>query len=171
MDKKKFIPNNTGKTYHTTAKQTTDVKVANFKRLYLDAGNEETFCNIYRAAVGAGYSHTYAANLTNKKNCPKWWTEFQEESGFMRANMLAKAEKNINQTLTKKEKDATDTKLKHDASKFVSERLGKTYYSTRQELTSKDGKRLFTISKESEEEKLGELFAGVEPVPVGKRKE
>lgn len=49
-----------------------------------------------------------------------------------------------------------------DASKFVTERLGKEHYSTRKELTDKGGKRLFNVKDKEADETLVDLFKGVE---------
>lgn len=153
------MPDNTGKTYKT---HKIDPRATAFKRAYLDSHNPQTFCNITQSALAAGYSEEYAHNLSARTNSPKWYKEFQEQADFMRANMLKQAEKNINRTLTEEPKDTVDKKLQQDASKFVSERLGKDHYSTRKELTDKGGRKLFTNQTQHNEEiAVEDLFIGV----------
>jgi len=58
--------------------------------------------------------------------------------------------------------DKDDRKLKHDATKFISERLGKEHYSTRQEVTGADGRRLFdNTAREAASVPIEQLFKGV----------
>ena len=81
--------------------------------------------------------------------------------------MLEHAEKNMNKTLVDKPTTELHQKLQHDASKFISERLGKEHYSTRKELTDAGGKRLFQPSHALNAKKaLDDLFEGVPAVPV-----
>jgi hypothetical protein len=77
--------------------------------------------------------------------------------------MLKAAENNLHQTIVTPPEDKDDKKLQHDATKFVSERLGKEHYSTRQEVTGKDGKRLFSVEQRaSANVPLNNLFKGVD---------
>jgi hypothetical protein len=136
-----------------------DPRVIMFKQYYCDA-TAPTFCNILQSALKAGYSQTYAQNISVQK--PAWWVELVDSSDMLRARMLQKAEKNIDKVLddTEDSKDAKDRKFK--ASSFVSERLGKDHYSTRKELTDKGGKRLFSNQTDaSTDVELDDLFVGI----------
>ena len=159
MSSKKKTPDNTGKTYST---HKSDYRSIEFKRAYLNSDNPQTFCNITQSAIQAGYSDEYAKNLSANTNCPKWYKEFTKQSDYLRAEMLQQAEYNLNKTLKDTPQNDTQSKIKTDVSKFVSERLGKQHYSTRQELTSKDGKRLFDIKDKDTNTELNELFVGVQ---------
>lgn len=150
-------PENTGKTYKTTKE---DPRVTVFKMFFLDP-RSATFWNVRGSAMRAGYREEYASNLTNRK--PKWWVELLASAEFTRAEMLHDAEKNLRNTLKNDAKTETQEKLRHDASKFVAERVGKEFYSTRQELTGADGRRLFANeSRTSQKIPLTSLFKGVE---------
>lgn len=159
----KQTPDNNGKTYDTTTNKV-NVRATMFKRAYVDV-NSPTFCNITQSALKAGYSQEYAENLSHLN--PKWYQEFKEDAEVMRAEMLKKAERNLNRVLDITPEDATDKKLQQDASKFVSERIGKDAYSTRKELTDKGGRRLFNSTRdEATEDALQGLFIGVQAEPT-----
>ena len=154
------LPDSTGTTKKSHVH---NVKATMFAQFYMQP-TSTTFQNIRGSALRAGYSETYADNISTQK--PKWWVELQASSEYERAEMLAIAQKNIKNTM----KDNTDTKDSKDrqlkASTFVSERLGKDHYSTRQELTDAKGRKLFTnTSKSTEDVALEEMFAGVKPAP------
>lgn len=156
-------PINTGKTYNTTKE---DPRVTVFKMFFLDP-RSATFWNVRGSALRAGYKEEYASNLTNRK--PKWWVQLLESAEFTRAEMLHDAEKNLRNTLKNDPRTDTQEKLKHDASKFVAERVGKEFYSTRQEVTGADGRRLFAgESRQSQKMPLTSLFKGVETVKKDK---
>ena len=132
------MPDNKGKKYK---KNKVYPRVLMFKQFYLDSSSE-TFCNITKSAVKAGYSWDYADNITALN--PKWWTEFQEEAEYRRARLLDSSEKVLESYVNIDDNDDKDRmKIKVDTAKFVSERIGKDHYSTRKELTDKGGKRLF----------------------------
>lgn len=99
----------------------------------------ETFGNAYQSAVKAGYSEGYAQSITDEN----WFTE-----KLRRLNMLGKAESTLEKTLNYEpvnEEGRIDTALlrtQTDVAKFIAERLGKEHYSSRQEVTGKDGEAL-----------------------------
>jgi len=115
-----------------------DPRQAEFLKNYLDP-KSDTFANAYQSALKAQYSEEYAKNIMSLM--PDWLSENIEDAG-----LVAKAIKNLNNLL-----DATDERVKSDMTKFTLERLHKTKYSTRQELTGANGKDLIP-SKEEEEE-------------------
>ena len=159
MSSKKKIPDNNGKTYKT---HKTNPKAQLFANYYMSP-DSPTFWNIYQSAIKAGYSHLYSLNISTQR--PKWWVELTETAQFERTRMLARAQKNLLETLETDPENDTQLKLKTDVSKFVSERLGKDHYSTRQELTDKGGKRLFNNeSKDATESSLSHMFKGVQAV-------
>ena len=150
-----------GKTKRTNKQHAPfDPRVDIFKQFYLRP-DSYTFMNIRQSALRAGYTDQYANNLSTN-NGPLWFVEMLESADHQRARMLKAAEDNLLNTVTGEAKDTTEQKLKHDATKFVSERLGKEHYSTRQEITDKDGRRLFqSNAKESTDIAISDLFAGI----------
>lgn len=106
----------------------------------------ETFHNAYRSAIKAGYEETYATQITTAR----WFIDKEK-----RLNLLNKAEEVLEDTLnmsTQTVKKVGDEeviiedpaliKIKQDSAKFVAERVGKHIYSTRNELTGKDGEQI-----------------------------
>lgn len=99
--------------------------------------------NAYAAAIEAKYSEDSARNVTMRE-----W--FKERLGKLkRKEMLSKAERNLDKTLDlvtlNKEglEDPQLLKIKVDVSKTIVSTLGKDEgYSTRSEVTGKDGKDL-----------------------------
>jgi hypothetical protein len=85
-----------------------------------------TFGNALQSALKAGYRQEYAESITHKN--PQWLHE-----GVDRAKLLEQAEKNLQRYATQEPENDTDKKLQVDVSKFIAERVGKTYYSTRTE--------------------------------------
>lgn len=157
------LPINTGKTYKTRKE---NPRVGIFKLFYLDPSSD-TFWNIRGSAIRAGYKEDYAENISNSR--PKWWIELQESAEYNRASMLSLAENNLKKTMMKENPTETQEKLKHDASKFVAERVGKQFYSTRQEVTGADGRRLFlNETRDSAKMPLATLFKGVSPTTSDK---
>jgi hypothetical protein len=153
------VPNNKGKKYKRTAQ---DPRVAMFKQFFLSP-TSHTFWNIRASGIRAGYTEEYASNISSQK--PQWWTELIDTADYNRAEMLQQAEKNLNDTLKAEPETDTMIKLKHDATKFVTERLGKEHYSTRKEITDKGGRRLFgSETSDSHAIKLENLFIGVQTV-------
>ena len=150
-------PNNTGKTYNTIKPESSRVYM--FKQFFLNP-TSTTFWNVRGSAIRAGYSDQYASNITVQN--PKWWTELKETGEYRRAKMLERAESNIDRRLSKEPETPMQEKLQHDTDKFISERLGKEHYSTRQEITDKGGKRLFSNqSTGTTDVELEDLFVGV----------
>lgn len=103
--------------------------------------NSDTFGNAKQSALRAKYSEEYSDNITGLM--PKW---LEENIGDYRR--LDKAEKVLDRTL---EMSAIDDegkldnqllKTQTDVAKFFAERLGKKKYSTRNELTGKEGESL-----------------------------
>lgn len=141
-----------------------DPRVTAFKRAYIDATNPKTFCNVRQSALLAGFSQSYAENLAGRSNEPKWWIEFRESQDALRAKMLQMSEQHFYHVL--QTPDNTDDqeryKLKQRTAEFVSERVGKEIYSTRQEVTGAGGRKLFDDTKrETAKLPLQKLFKGV----------
>lgn len=112
-----------------------------FLALYTNP-KSETFSNALQSALKAGYTQTYAENITTLM--PDWLLE-----NIGKMNLLKKAEKVMNKTLDLEavdEKGKTDNQLlaiQNKTAHFVAETLGKnTGYSKRTELTGKDGEKL-----------------------------
>ncbi len=111
---------------------------------YIDP-RSETFGNGYQSAIKAGYEDLYAKTITTID----WFSD-----KVRRMNMLQKAEKVLEKTLSYETEEEfegkvrvkTDLlKIQQDTAKFVAERLGKnTGYSSRTEQTGADGKDLPT---------------------------
>lgn len=167
MAKRKYTsqpPNNTGKKY---ARNVYDPRVDMFKQFYLRP-DSYTFFNIRQSALRAGYSEQYACNISTQ--APKWWTELVESGDYTRAQMLNKAQDNLLKVVKEEDNgDIANKKIKVDVSKYVTERLGKEHYSTRQEVTGKDGKRLFAFKDDSSTNSVDELFKGVQSAPASSK--
>ena len=118
----------------------------------------DNFGNAVQSALKAGYTETYANNITGLM--PDW---LFENIGDMKR--LRKAEKNLDEVQNldiyneegKPDAQLIDKRTKVDM--FIAERLNKDKYSTRQEQTGKDGKDLIpeTMTKEEKEALLGLL--------------
>jgi len=101
-----------------------------------------TYNNAYQSAIKAGFSPSYAKTITAERQNNHWI----KSGDHLRQEMLEKAEQNlhkITQMSDEELKSPQMAKIWQDTNKFISERLGKDYYSTRQELTDKGGRRLF----------------------------
>lgn len=104
----------------------------------------DTFANALQSALKAGYSQEYSESITYQ--LPDW---LSENLGDMKR--LRKAEKNLDEVQNlnildengKPDAQIIDKRIKVDF--FLAERLNKQKYSTRTEMTGKDGKDL-TIS-------------------------
>lgn len=108
---------------------------------YYTNPKSDTFSNAKQSAIKAGYSDSYADSITDFM--PDWlW----ESMGDMQK--LRRAEKNLTEVQNLPiidEQGKVDTNLLDKRTKvdmFIAERLGKHKYSTRQELTGKDGEKL-----------------------------
>lgn len=113
--------------------------------------NSETFSNGLASAIKAGYEEGTARQITTMP----WFID-----RLRRLNMLNKAERVLEEMLEmptqilKLEKDSEGeydeivrtepalVKIKQDTAKFVAERVGKEHYSSRSEVTGKDGEAL-----------------------------
>lgn len=134
-----------------------DPRQALFWKKYTDP-KSETFGNAYQSAIAVGYSEGTSAQITTFK----WYLEKCRRMG-----LLLKAEKVMEKTLETKhikkkigmfgpivdpttkeyvyEIDVSTLAIKNKVAMFVAERQGKDLgYSTRNELTGKDGKDLPT---------------------------
>lgn len=126
-----------------------DPRQSLFLSYYLDP-KSTTFSNAYKSALRAGYEDEYAKNITGQGL--DWLSESISDS-----YLIAKAEQNLKEflemdTVTKvievdgqepiKVQDSQMVKIKQDTTKFVAERLNKAKYSTRNELTGKDGEAI-----------------------------
>lgn len=148
---------NTGKTYKTIKP---NFKAQMFATFYMSP-TSKTFMNVRASAMRAGYSETYADNITVQR--PKWWVELTESSDYQRAQILKKAQQRIDDRLSDEVTDDTSKlKIQTDVAKFALERLGKEHYSTRQEVTGADGRRLFDDeTRKTANVALDSLFKGV----------
>lgn len=116
-----------------------DPRQALFLKYYLDK-KSETFSNGLQSALKAGYEEEYAKTITAQM--PDWLSEKINDS-----KIIQKAEKNLEEFLN----DDSDKRIKADMTKFALERLAKTKYSSRQELTGKDGEAIKYESLTDEE--------------------
>jgi hypothetical protein len=150
-------PNNTGKEYKKTAAG--DMRPAIFKAHYINPSSD-TFMNVLQSALRAGYSQEYSESLGYQN--PKWFAELLEDNDVRRAKMLRAAESALDRAIAYDDEDSSKASLKLKAATFVTERLGKEHYSTRQEVTGADGRRLFdNETREESAVDLQNLFAGV----------
>ena len=137
-------------------------KLTNKQKAYLAYYNDpssSTFDNALQSALKAGYSQQYAENITASATRSSWKdskTSFYEE-------ILEKAESNLKKIVDMPESEYKESaqvmKIWKDTNTFVSERIGKDTWSSRQELTDKGGRRLFNeSSKETASIPLSKLF-------------
>ena len=125
---------------------------------YYTNPKSETFSNAYRSALKAGYTEEYSKTIVSRGN--DWVSELVRDK-----ERLRKAEKVLDKTLeleTVDDNGKVDTavlKIQTDVSKFITERLGKNKYSTRQEVTGKDGKDLIPDRSEADKA-IDELLNG-----------
>ncbi len=156
-EKKKSVPpNNRGKTYNRTAQ---DPRVVVFKAHYTNP-NSDTFMNVLQSALRAGYSQHYAESLGSKGT--KWFNELMDDADVRRAKMLRAAERALDNAVNYDDSNKEYATLKLKAASFVAERVGKTVYSARTEITGADGRRLFSNEQRaSAKTPLVALFKGV----------
>ena len=113
---------------------------------YYISPKSETFGNAYQSSIKAGYEESYATQIT----VTQWFID-----KVRRLNMLTKAEKVLEETLDMNVSittivneievikiDPALAKIKQDTAKFIAERVGKDFYSTRSEVTGAEGKDL-----------------------------
>ncbi len=85
------------------------------------------------------------------------WTDYQgfraDLITWKRERMFKRAEEKLEQFL-----DSDQEKIAQDTAKFLTERLGKEAYSTRQELTAKDGDALIPEQKAAIEQALDQVL-------------
>lgn len=134
-----------------------------FKEFYCNP-ESETFGNALQSALRAGYKQEYAESITSQGT--DWFSEIIREQ-----TMKVKAEKvldeildmNVQQVVEGKNGNSyikIDTgilKVKQDTAKFISERLNKEKYSSRTEVTGKNGGAI-----EVENKKLDSLIVRLE---------
>lgn len=115
--------------------------------------------NAYQAAIDAGYSEDHARNITLQG----WFKERKDK--LRRREMLSKAERNLDNILDIKYRDdegkviSDVLRIVTDVSKSVTSTLGKDQgYSSRQEITGKDGKDITTGLTEEQKAKLDNLL-------------
>lgn len=117
-----------------------DPRQALFLTYYLDP-KSETFSNCLQSGLKAGFSQEYSENLLSLM--PEWLSDVIEDN-----KLIKKAEKVLDKTLNFEvvdENGKIDNALlrtQTDVAKFIQERLNKSKYSTRQEVTGKDGDSL-----------------------------
>lgn len=139
----------------------------------------KTFGNAYKSAIKSGYKPKTAKCITVE-------TWFMEKT--RRLNLLNKAENVLEECLDM----PTDVeefegygddklsvvvtspalvKIKQDTAKFVAERVGKEFYSSRTELTDKDGDKLIPdiMTQEKANEALKNYMDGIVKNTGGKR--
>jgi phage terminase small subunit len=90
-------------------KETLDPRQALFLEYYLNPGSE-TFSNIYRSALKAGYSDEYAQNMRAKTL--DWVSE--NVGDVTKDELVKKSKKVLNKSL-----DSEDLKLAQDTAKFI----------------------------------------------------
>lgn len=101
----------------------------------------DTFSNAFRSALLAGYSESYAENITHLM--PEWLSEY-----IGKDDMLKKAERNLSEVQDisiRNEKGELDAQLIDKRTKvdiFIAKTLGKAKYSERQEVTGANGEQL-----------------------------
>ncbi len=117
------------------------------------------FGNARQSALKAGYSESYADNIMELM--PDWLSD-----NIGDVKRLRKAEKILDKTLDMEAIDEAGKvdnsllKTQNDTAKFIAERLNKKKYSTRSELTGKDGEQLFNNEDKAKAKKaIGEYLA------------
>lgn len=121
----------------------------------------KTFGNALQSALKAGYSETYAQRFTVSDQRNAWKDSTTATDIY--TEMLQKAEKNLKKIVDMPETEYKENtqvmKIWKDTNTFVSERLGKDKWSSRQELTDKGGRRLFdNTAKDIASIPLAKLF-------------
>lgn len=122
----------------------------------------DTFSNLTQSGVKAGFEFNYAENLNSLM--PKWFKtaiEIYRDEDFLKdiddelkkiAKMETISHVKVGDEVVIKQ-DPSLLKIKQDTLKFLAERLNKDKYSTRSELTGKDGKKLKIVFDKSFNEK------------------
>lgn len=152
------VPDNRGKKY---VRKAVDPRQAIFRSYYINP-QSHTFMNVLQSGIKAGYTEHYSSSLGSKN--VGWFDEMMQDATVNRARMLKKAESALDAAMSYDDDDARMAALKVKAASFVAERVGKDVYSSRQELTDKGGRRLFTNDTKSTADVALELmFIGVAP--------
>jgi hypothetical protein len=118
-----------------------DPRQALFLEYYLHP-KSPTFSNALQSALRAGYAQEYSESILSQDL--DWLSE-----SLRKNDRLARAEKVFDKTLdyeTDKNGrvDSNLLRIQSDIAKFIASTIGKDKYSSRQELTGKDGKDLPT---------------------------
>ena len=130
--------------------------------------NSGTFGNALQSAIKAGYTEGTANQITTEE----WFI-----GKLRRLNMLNKAEKVLEEMLempvevlewegrAEEAEQVVNTspalvKVKQDTAKFIAERVGKEHYSSRSEITGKDGKDFVPdqVAKEKADEAISSFL-------------
>lgn len=106
-----------------------DPRQAEFLKYYLDP-KSETFSNAKQSALRVGYSEEYSDQILAKDL--DWLAE-----NVRYEDIIRKAERNLKEFM-----DEKDKRIRADMTKFALERLKKDKFSTRKEMTGRDGKDL-----------------------------
>lgn len=160
-----------------------DQRQINFLIFYLDP-KSTTYANALQSALRAGFKDSYARTIASRT------TEWVSDAVRKRELMLAKAERNLDDTLdlnteveiiglqgpilTPQGQPMTRTstellKIKHDATKFVAERLGKKHYAARNEIGVLDPKELELADEDRKQ--IEQIFAeNMKALPAPKKK-
>jgi len=140
--------------------KTIDPRQAAFKQYYIDP-NSPSFANARASAIRAGYTEQYADNITAQQ--PAWLGDLLQDTQVIRAEMLALSERNLKSVVSEpKPTDKDNKKLWVQTSQYISGTLGKEHYSTRNEITGADGRRLFdNKTREDASTPVAALFKGV----------
>jgi len=116
-----------------------------FKKAYCNP-ESETFGNIYKSGLAAGFSDEYSKNMGSRV---EWVSSIVKD-----VELLSIAEENLKMLA----KQDDDIKVKADITKFLASTIGKKRFSTRQELTGGDGRDLVLGLTEEQKEKLNNLL-------------
>lgn len=106
-----------------------------------------TWGNALQSALKAGYSREYSENITNLM--PLWLKGVLDDN-----SLVQRALDNLSDYIG----NSKNQNIQWDATKFVLTTLGKNKFSTRNELTGKDGKDLFNPEKEEQANKAISSF-------------
>ncbi len=107
-----------------------DPRQDKFIEYYTEAGGA-TFSNALQSAIKAGYKPQYAKNILAE--APKWLVEKLDK--LKTKSLVNSAEKNIAKFLD----DHDNARIQADMTKFTLERLNKTKYGLKQEVTHNIG--------------------------------
>jgi len=129
-----------------------DPRHAAFLANYLDP-KSPTYTDCKNSALKAGFGPEYAETITSRM--PGWFTDAVRDS-----QMVALAEKRLNQYLTNETKTDTEKRIQADTAKFVAERLRKDKWSGRTEHTGAGGGAIEHRLNDEDKKKLDALLDG-----------